>query len=230
VVASLDIRTSALLPGFGGSLGVAAHTARIIPCARLGTFNHLPASILRRIAMFAIGNKGYGWRSVLLRLGLVCKAWFPLLDLFFETLGTGNHPDQTDATAVIRTLQHCPDKASLIEGFSARNFEEPDLCEEDEYVRFYEAIVKIIRSATSLARVEMAGCHLSLSQEYLSALSQLRKVQKCEVHGSGQNIRFIREFPGRYEFGINDMQKCLMNWPEIFEFRMNGWNNTDDEK
>jgi hypothetical protein len=160
----------------------------------------------------------------------VCKAWYPLLDLFFETLGTGDHLDHPDPTAVVRTLQQRPDKATLIEGFSAWDFQEAGLREEHAYVRFYEAIVTIIRSAVSLVRVEMACCHFSLSQEYLNALSQLRNVKKCEVYGSGQELRVIRNFTGRYEFGINDMQKCIMNWPDLSEFKMNGWNNTDDGK
>jgi hypothetical protein len=98
-----------------GLPGINVHDVRIVPLpGSRPPFCSLPPNILHRIAQCAFSSREEGFRSQLMSWALVCKAWLPLLDIFYERLGKSHALDKPDLYAVVRTLERLPEKAKLI--------------------------------------------------------------------------------------------------------------------
>ncbi|KAG6817477.1 hypothetical protein H0H87_008102 [Tephrocybe sp. NHM501043] len=86
------------------------------------TWSRLSPQIVQHIAKAAIGYKQGGWRRTLLSLGLVCKAWSHVVDVYFMSLGIRYDCDRTTISRVARSLYARPERGVLIRALSVDDY------------------------------------------------------------------------------------------------------------
>lgn len=176
---------------------ILSHNIRVLPTSATRAIScHIPAVVLRCIVFHTIGLDGKGWHTNLISIGLVCKSWSHVLDLFFERLGTSICKfNKAKASAVALSLKRKPDRGKLIRNFDITNYVVDGSrrkCTEEGYMNFQQSIIAIISLAPLLRSVYICGPNESIPEDLVDALSRLQYIEECTLGG------------GRHSFGERD--------------------------
>jgi hypothetical protein len=202
--------------------GSDTHVIRVLPSIGLRPpFPGLPFKILRRIADHAFSNRYLGWRTSLLSCALVCKAWSPLVDVFFDTLGSSLNNDKLDPQAVANSLERQPTKGHLIKRIDYRNFRAKD--DDPERVDFSKALISVLGMSIAAKEVVLCETPSTLIHDLVQALGRLEKVEICTMYKGGFHYPFggeAQQFPN-----IVDTQRSIANWSELRVLKLSQWEN-----
>lgn len=195
------------------------HVVRVLSVS--GTrrsFPALPFKILRRIAEEVIGHQYPGWRASLLSCALVCKAWYPLVDMFFDTLGSTLNDDKLYPQAVANSLERQPKQGHLIRRIDYRNFK--SMPDDPERNGFSKALISVLRMSTLVKEVILCEMPSSLNVNLFDALGQLEKVEIYTMYLGG----FHFPVTGKAQFpDIVDTQRSIANWTELRVLKLSQW-------
>lgn len=195
------------------------HVVRVLPVS--GTrrsFPVLPFKILRRVAEEAIGHQSPGWRTSLLSCALVSKAWYPLVDMFFDTLGSTLNDDKLHPQAVANSLKRQPKKGHLIRRIDYRNFK--SMVNDLERKNFSKALISVLRMSTFVKEVILCEMPSNLNDNLFEALEQLEKVEIYTMYLGG----FHFPITGKAQFpDIVDTQRSIANWTELRVLKLSQW-------
>ncbi|KAG6863586.1 hypothetical protein C0991_004815 [Blastosporella zonata] len=170
-----------------------------------------------------------GWRATLLSYGLVCKAWSPVVELFFE----GFEPDATRvpgfrtlaindkpvACRVARSLEARPERGSLIRAFATNYFIHPSAhvsmwdCQQQWHSFAFimghanPQLLKIVRILHPI--------HPDVAKDVLRILEAL-----CGVES------FVLVRPG---FDMDTIQEVMSKWPRLHELILHEWSAFDKD-
>jgi hypothetical protein len=206
--------------------GITAHIIRILPISKQRpTFPGLPLAVLRQVAFYACHNSYTDKRGWLLSWALVCKAWLPLIDVFFECLNTQLGP-MPNAATLARTLELNPAKAKLINTFRIWQFEGETIKHVGFDVRlFSQAHLTILTLATSLKTLDIDTIPTLLFGRVLQSLLALRGVKTFTVQG-----RFYGESssPEECYLDMPNIQELVKRWPKLRRLEVAGWDNPEN--
>ncbi|KAG6815257.1 hypothetical protein H0H93_010439, partial [Arthromyces matolae] len=181
--------------------GLPTFSSRILPVARNSgsKFDRLPRSVLWSIAEAATDTHIKGWRSDLLSIGLVCKAWSGVLDAFFAIL-TGESPyvrvDPPNPLAVARSLEMRPERGLFLQCFHLEDYLNlaKGIDNDEQFITRCRAVLSILSCATAITDIHLPGIHVSLRKEFQNILSGLVNIQRCTIYDRdshmGKNVDF----------------------------------------
>ncbi|KAF8068000.1 hypothetical protein FPV67DRAFT_1168316 [Lyophyllum atratum] len=210
----------------GGSWGqLSAYSIRILPINHHRLSIDFPRDVVRRIAYCATEHQRYGWRAQLWSMGLVCKSWSHVLDLFFFYLPEFSGHNRASAISISRSLEANMARGKLISGFSHYNYTDFTNAEEGTYLQNSRAFMTILSLATSMTDVFFSVTHPSLAADLIEVLSRLRKVKKCSVQGfpnqQGNNIRNHWHI-----LLLTEIQRFIASWPGLQTLELCYWKNS----
>jgi hypothetical protein len=225
----LDLKLRAV--GYMRSRPVATHQYRILPIEGRAPFPYhqlLPLNVLRRIVKCVVlehQEHTPSWRGVLLSLGLVCKAWAPVLELFVEFHNAFHEaPNITrpSAVSVARYLEREPQRAQSMRIFSTKNYahRSDDPGSPDGLGRT-RALLAILRLATSVEQVYIDGFDEDRLPEFLGIISRLKAVKKCTVETK-------RWHPAIHSLRMNEIQKTVAGWSGLQRLAISAWASERD--
>lgn len=206
-----------------------SHNIRILPISNeRSPLPKLPPNIILQVAHYAVGRQESPWRFTLLSLGLVCKSWSHVVDLFFRLHDCRNR-DKAPAVAVARSLESRPERGRLIRYFNPGNYVEDKVETASEaFLRKCIALLKIITLATAVAEVRLSTkIHVTVVHDFIVALSQLRMVEKCIIHGTFmENQQGFSPELSRY-MRIDEVQTFIAKWSSLRDISISYWNYDD---
>ncbi|KAF9459677.1 hypothetical protein BDZ94DRAFT_1267785 [Collybia nuda] len=227
---TLDLHHSSL-PSPLALASMPTHMVRVLPIkASPPVTLQLPLTIIRRITSFAFRQRERGFRRGLMSVALVCKAWLPVLDIFFEILGYPNFnsyvKDLPSAKAVARTLEWKPEKAKLIKTFRSRDYITQK--DKDELV---DAHITILSLATSVTDITISSIPPLLVDSFLLTASKLKGVRALTVFTQDE-----MDYPGgmtsnlrkpSFQLNTTDILKLISHWEGFRELRITRSRNAD---
>ncbi|KAF9459583.1 hypothetical protein BDZ94DRAFT_1002753 [Collybia nuda] len=181
-------------------------------------FPGLPFEIIRRIAEEAFTYRYTGWRASLLSCALVCKAWHPLIDMFFDTLGSSLDNNRLNPRKVSNSLVMQPEKGHLVRRVDYRNFcPAPD---DLERIDFSDCLIFVLRMSIFVEEVILCVIPSTLIQKLLDALVQLKRVEIFTMYMGG----FHYPVGGRTQYpSIVDTQRSIANWTNLRVLKLSSW-------
>ncbi|GLB34654.1 hypothetical protein LshimejAT787_0202190 [Lyophyllum shimeji] len=210
--------------------GISAHSVRILPLSmRRVPFVHLPPAILTCVAQHAFGDRNIGWRSGLLSFGLVCKAWTPLLDLYFSN----SHNlevvdlDQADASKVARSLERRPERGALIQKFSPYEYRLHFLSNADDWKTFWQSQNAILRLATAVKHLHITCTHQSLFEDFVATLCLLKNVRSLRVSSAPSACSTLEASTELRSLTTYDIQHIISQWMHLRSLYLFNWNLVD---
>ncbi|KAF9459686.1 hypothetical protein BDZ94DRAFT_1001647 [Collybia nuda] len=205
------------VPTYPRPRSMPTHMVRVLPLSGSAPiFLQLPLTILRRIATFAFSRRESGFRRGLLSFGLICKAWLPVLDIFFEILGHPNYhsriKDLPSAAAAARTLECKPEKAKFLKIFRSR-----DYFIDDDEDNLAGAHISILKLATFITDITISSVPPSLVDPFLNTASMLKAVRNFTVStqddmGSSSSTISKKSSP---QLRISDILNLISHWEEL---------------
>lgn len=193
-------------------MGIPAYSTRILPITRCQVLPALPPSILQSIAKAAVEHKFRGWRSIVLSLGLVCKAWSCMLDTFFTvfTRNTCNR-HQPSLLAVARSLEMRPERGLLMNCFRLEDYAglSRGIDNEKQFIARCRAVLTILSCATAIKTIHLPGIHASLRREFVKILLRLENVERCTIYDHDSHMGKI------VEFNIGEIQQFIARWNRL---------------
>jgi hypothetical protein len=203
--------------------GMRNHCIRVLP---LNTSRQLlpslPAKIIRRIAAHAFVRREPGFRASLLSFSLVCKAWFPVLDMFYEGLGMAFVKDRPVASLVSRALKMKPEKEKLITRFSTW-----DYVGDDGGETFSEGHLSVLTQTTAVKEINVSSIDPHLVDACLKAMSALSGIKKCTVSRHMAFNPGDAELRPKQHLEIMDILKILPYWDKLRVLHINQPKITD---
>ncbi|KAG6841142.1 hypothetical protein C0991_001418 [Blastosporella zonata] len=195
----------------GPPRGVPAYSARILPVSRrpISCVANLPPSILQSIARAAVDHRVFGWRSKLMSIGSVCKAWTCMLDVFLVLLTRDTSTSDPPAPlAVARLLKLKPECGKLICCFRLEDYAglSKGIDNEVQFISRCRAILTILSSARTIKRIHLPGIHKSLQEDFVQILSRLECVEHCTIYDHDSHMGKIAEFT------VGEIQQFIANW------------------
>lgn len=205
---------------------ILAHNIRILSArAERPPPASLTHGVVLEIARFAIGQHRCKWRSTLLSIALVCKAWSHVVDLFFR-LPRSNCSHKPSAPSVARSLTLTPERVRYVREFVPWSYREDSADDSERYMETCLALVQIANLATSVKDVQITRIHKSLVQEFVLALSRLRKVETCVVYNVYPHNRRKYVVPSEdmsRPVGMDDIQTFIAKWSSLRELDASKW-------
>ncbi|KAG6887355.1 hypothetical protein C0992_012658 [Termitomyces sp. T32_za158] len=192
--------------------GIPAYNVRILPVARVRVLPVLPPSILRSIANAAIEHEFRGWRSRLLSLGLVCKAWSCMLDTFFTVLTRNTcNGHQPSPLAVARSLEMRPERGLLMNCFRLEDYSGliRGIDNEEKFIARCCAVLTILSYATAIKNIHLPGIHASLRKEFVRILLHLENVERCTIYNHNSHMGKV------VEFDMGEIQQFIAKWTKL---------------
>lgn len=203
------------------SLVVFTHRIRVIPLSESRPhFRSLPADILHRIAWHAFSQRERGFRTQLLSWGMVCKAWLPLLDLFYEGLGRKHAEDTPDPGAVVRTLEHKPEKRRLIKVISPYNYAGARETNIERSEEFSQAFIALLELTTAVRHLTLPLIQPTLRAKLIQTLCTLKSVQICYTYNP---YPLGPRSKGLKPFSMCEIQKFTAQWPVLRQLCVRMW-------
>jgi hypothetical protein len=214
---------------------IGGHAVRILPISGRSPFPDIPLGVLRRIAINACHSyqaTGLAW---LLSWALVCKAWLPLLDIFFESLGHAVLPS-SDAATVARALEKAPEKGRLITVVNPLYFESLERDEEFGregdlgdwgFPQFSQHHLKILSLAPNVKRFSVWSISPPIFSCLLRLLLDLRHMEEFTVCG-GQLSSTLSEGPERRKYlNMTDIQRIIGRFSKLRRLEAMSWDNPE---
>ncbi|KAF8076902.1 hypothetical protein FPV67DRAFT_1473099 [Lyophyllum atratum] len=208
------------------------YTARILPIRSTSRSPcvYLPFPIIRRISFYACNVERDGWRQTLASFGLVCKAWAPLFDLFFEVFLNSSYDSRKDKgppriAAVARSLSENPARGTLIKTYSPILYRPIPMkrVTAATFEKYCKAQNTILRLATSLTHITVASTLVPLLQEFVDILCTLEDVQSFRSMNSLYwQVLPPEETPVR-TLSFEDIQRIIARWPRLTKLSLAGW-------
>ncbi|KAG6819559.1 hypothetical protein H0H93_010769 [Arthromyces matolae] len=196
--------------------GPHAHMVRILSVQNRPPFVGVPCKIIQRIAWIACFSRSEGWRRDLFNMGLVCKAWAIVLDLYFELshnleLGSPDN-DPADISCVARTISGSPERARLIKRYNSTSYKHWPGWPMPRGLDYFKAQNTILRLATALGDVTIDGTVESVLPNFVDTLSGLREVRRLTVDGNF----YIPPHGARYHtLSLEDISQFIAYWPHL---------------
>ncbi|KAF8077657.1 hypothetical protein FPV67DRAFT_1462574 [Lyophyllum atratum] len=207
--------------------GMLVHALRILPIYQSRpAYIHLPPTVLTRIARFAFGDRKVGWRRGLMSFGLVCKAWTPLLDLFFQKFYNPHflNVDQADAAKVSRSLEMRPERGALMEKFSPYDYRLHFLSSADDWKTFWRSQNIILGLAPAIKDLHLSCTHQSLFRDLVTTLSLLKNVQNFRVTGPPSVCSTVEASVELRSLDAADIQSIISHWTQLRSLSLFNWN------
>lgn len=202
------------------------HSIRIIPLSESRPpFRDLPSDILHRIAWHAFFQRKHGFRRQLLSWGMVCKAWLPLLDIFYKGLGSLCIPeDMPDPGAVARTLARKPEKGKLIKVICPSHYAGSHETNIERYEEFLQAFITVLNLAPAVQHLTLPMIHPPLRKMLIETLCTLEYVQICHTY---YHSSYGPEDDGPDFLSMCEIQKFTARWPALRQLHIHRWENRD---
>lgn len=205
---------------------IPTHMVQILPLVMQRSSScRLPFKIIHRIVSFTLSERGNGFRRALMSFGLVCKAWLPLLDIFYEGLGYPAYPfgaqaqaqDQPLATAVARTLERNPEKAQLIKIFRSWDYS----AEGDTKNQLTEAHMTILKLVTAATIIRVSSIPPLLGNFFLGTASMLKGIRGFVANtGNSRDGTVVGDIGPIFQLDTSDILKLISHWPELQMLRI----------
>ncbi|KAG6828979.1 hypothetical protein H0H92_006101 [Tricholoma furcatifolium] len=201
-------------------IGIPSYSARILPVGRNSPpcYHMLPSSILQYIAQATVDRRSKNWRSDLLSVGVVCKAWTCMLDVFFTVLTSVDGEDIHPPTpmSVARSLQLRPERGQLMDCFRLEDYKglKAGIDNEKHFMDRCRSVLTILTYATEIRSLHLPGIHASLRNEFTKILSRLTKVEKCTIYDRDSHMGQI------IEFNIGEIQQFISGWEGLRELNI----------
>ncbi|KAF9467054.1 hypothetical protein BDZ94DRAFT_50951 [Collybia nuda] len=194
-------------------------TLRVLPVSGpRKPFPRLPFEIIRRIAEEAFADQIPGWRASLLSCALVCKSWYPLIDMFFDTLGLPPHNNRLSLRKVSNSLVMQPEKGRLIKRVDVRNFYPTH--DDSEHTEFLDGLILVLRMSVFVKEVLLCAMPSTFMHKLLNALVQLKQVEMLMMYTEGSHHPIL----GRIGYpSIIDTQRSIANWKELRALKLSSW-------
>ncbi|KAG6913975.1 hypothetical protein DXG01_003197 [Tephrocybe rancida] len=193
--------------------GVPAYSIRILPVAPPPpSFHALPPAILQAIAEAAIDHRIIGWRSKLLSMASVCKAWSCMLDVFFIVLTSETcTSDPPNPITVARSLEMKPERGKLMRCFRLEDYDglSKGIDNEERYITRCRAILIILKWARNIKSIHLPAIHKSLQTEFMQILSSLECVERCTIYDHDSHMGKIAEL------NVGEIQQFIAKWTEL---------------
>lgn len=189
--------------------GIPEHSLRILPLFQERRSPvRLPQNIICNIAKYAVRGHGHGWRTALLKYGLVSRSWSCVHSLFFDIYSSINN-DKATAASVASSLERRPGWERFMHRFTPWNLA-IDETNDGGFLASSQALVKILSLAISLRDINVQCMHESMLQELVHALEKLRKVQRFMVSGH----------PGSWvasskSMSVDNVQTVIARWSNL---------------
>ncbi|KAG6850130.1 hypothetical protein H0H93_000752 [Arthromyces matolae] len=178
---------------------------------------HLPIEILRSIAFFAQPKGQIGWRKELLDLSLVCKAWRPVVDLFFEDPQPNhNDVDRADIVSVANSLEKDRAKGRVIKTFVPWAYVD----RHHIALEYFQAQLTIFRVASALRNITLGFTHRNLLKDVIRALSALEDVQNLRV---SPMYEFGSSYHEGLRFSMSDILEFTAKWHRLETVFVRDW-------
>ncbi|KAG6837052.1 hypothetical protein H0H93_015623 [Arthromyces matolae] len=203
------------------SMSDIVHNIRVLPlpALRKNSSNplHLPTISLLNIARYALGKKDLGWRTELMNYGTVCRAWTPVLDLFFESVQTRNCKDRPSIMYVARALEQRPDRRTLMWMFLPAAYRE--FFDNSRYEMFSQTCVRILGLSTELRNIHLPVTTASAWDDLVKVLQSQKGVRRCTLASP-----VVHRPPTLHRpYSIDDIQTIVGGWEHLRTLRIDGW-------
>ncbi|KAG6919369.1 hypothetical protein DXG01_006918 [Tephrocybe rancida] len=214
---------------FGPSLCI-----RILPITRDRSRKSplLPRTILCQIFREALW--GRRWRSNMLAIGLVCKDWAHIFDVFF-----GWHRGTLEGVSILalaRSLALRPERGCLLRTISLYNFRETlwrydrrpvsgdDISSMVMDERVTEALIDILQLAPLVQTINLGNLRTPLRADVMRNLAMLKEVETASVSSAASFLDDKLTPP----FAMKDIQALVANWAGLRHLTMIRWNDEDE--
>ncbi|KAF9459678.1 hypothetical protein BDZ94DRAFT_1324630 [Collybia nuda] len=204
------------------SSGTPNHSIRVLSLSTRRSCPTLPLEVIRRITHHALQQRGRGFRSSLLSFALVCKAWSPVIDIFWEYLGTLDVSERPDPSSVSRALWKKPEKAKLVKSFRPWDYRAAGENKQPYY--FSDAHLDVLSMVTSVKALSVSSIHPPLVELFLKVISTLSCIEKCTINNpitfrneSSRDLDADKssDSPQGYHLDISDILKILPHWNNL---------------
>jgi hypothetical protein len=208
--------------------GVTAYSVWVLPVSQQRpAFLSLPPDVLPRIAHFACHSGQTTSQGWLMSWALVCKAWLPVLDAFFECIHTQTGP-KPDTAVIARTLEGNTEKGKLVTSLNTRDFARNDWRRCGKFPMFAEAHLKILTLATRIKTLGIGAIQSNIFSSAIQSLLALREVETFIVSGDGDSHPNMPDSTPREWDYLNmvDIQNLVKSWPKLRSLNAMRWDNT----
>ncbi|KAF9459679.1 hypothetical protein BDZ94DRAFT_1312186 [Collybia nuda] len=197
--------------------GTPNHCIRILPLITHCSPPKLPSEVIQNIGYYVFEGADRNFRSLLLSFALLCKAWSPIVNIFWETLGTFSVNDKPDAKLVLKALSRQPEKARYVKRFIPWDYRILEGCNDKPYYHFSDIHLCILTMVTFVSEIHLCSIHLTIVESLLQLISTLPGIEIFIINDpiSLSAADDPVTPPHGYYLNISDILIILPHWKKL---------------